>query len=192
VRRRALVPLALAALVLPACSADQGPPTRSEPDVESVHTTLAPCPAQPARAAHGAQTMPDLTLRCLGGGTLDLGEQPGRPTLVNLWGSWCAPCRDELPLLQRFAEQAGDRLRVVGVISKDGVPQANSFASDAGITFPGAFDGEGRLMGDLGLNALPYTYFLTAEGAVAYTQVGPVTSADELRALVAEHLGVRL
>ena len=42
------------------------------------------------------------------------------------------------------------------------------------------------------LNALPYTYFLDADGAIAYTQVGPVHSLDELRALVAEHLGVRL
>ena len=47
-------------------------------------------------------------------------------------------------------------------------------------------------MTDLGLNALPYTYFLDAHGAVVYTQVGPVTSVDGLRALVADHLGVHL
>ena len=47
-------------------------------------------------------------------------------------------------------------------------------------------------MAELGLNGLPYTYFLDADGAVAYTQVGPVDLLDELRALVAEHLGVQL
>jgi hypothetical protein len=47
-------------------------------------------------------------------------------------------------------------------------------------------------MTELGVNALPYTYFLDADGGVAYTKVGPVTSVDELRALVAEHLGVQL
>ena len=47
-------------------------------------------------------------------------------------------------------------------------------------------------MTDLGLNGLPYTYFVDADGAVVYTQVGPVASVDELRALVAEHLGVQL
>jgi cytochrome c biogenesis protein CcmG, thiol:disulfide interchange protein DsbE len=47
-------------------------------------------------------------------------------------------------------------------------------------------------MTELGLNALPYTYFLDADGAIAYTQVGPVESVDQLRELVAEHLGVRL
>jgi cytochrome c biogenesis protein CcmG, thiol:disulfide interchange protein DsbE len=81
---------------------------------------------------------------------------------------------------------------VVGVISKDGRPQAESFATDAGVTFPSAFDGDGRLMADLGINVLPYTYFLDADGALVYTQVGPVSSIEELRGLVATHLGVQL
>lgn len=112
--------------------------------------------------------------------------------VVNLWGSWCGPCREELPLLQEFADVASERVRVVGVISKDGVPQARSFAADAGVTFPSAFDGEGELMAELGLNGLPYTAFLTADGTLAHSELGPVDSVDELRALVAEHLGVQL
>jgi hypothetical protein len=83
-------------------------------------------------------------------------------------------------------------VRVVGVISKDGVPQADSFATDADVTFPGAFDGDGRLMAELGVNALPHTYFLDAGGALVHTETGPVDSVDELEGLVAEHLGVRL
>jgi peroxiredoxin len=78
------------------------------------------------------------------------------------------------------------------VISKDGVPQAESFASDAGVVFPSAFDGEGELMAALGINVLPHTYFVDADGALVHTQVGPVASVDELRGLVAEHLGVQL
>jgi thiol-disulfide isomerase/thioredoxin len=112
--------------------------------------------------------------------------------VVSLWGSWCPPCREELPLMQQLADAAGDRVRVVGVISKDGLPQADSFAADAGVTFPNAFDGDGELMTDLGLNTLPFTYFLDADGGLVFTQVGPVSSEDELRGLVAEHLGVRL
>ena len=136
--------------------------------------------------------MPALSFGCPGGGTLDLAKAPGVPTVLNLWGSWCPPCRAEMPLLQQLSDQAGDRVRVVGVISKDGLPQADSFAADAGVRFPSAFDGQGELMTDLGLNVLPYTYLLDADGALAYTQVGPLTSVDELRGLVAEHLGVRL
>jgi thiol-disulfide isomerase/thioredoxin len=151
-----------------------------------------PCPQQPARPARGAETLPRLTFACAGGGSLDLTRAPGVPTVINLWGSWCTPCREELPLLQQLADTAGDRVRVVGVISKDGLPQANSFAADAKVTFPSAVDGEGRLMAGVGINVLPYTYVLDAGGGLTYTQVGPVSSLDELRGLVAEHLGVRL
>ncbi|MFP5369559.1 MAG: TlpA family protein disulfide reductase, partial [Actinomycetes bacterium] len=75
---------------------------------------------------------------------------------------------------------------------KDGVPQASSFGVDAGVTFPSAFDGEGELMAGLGINVLPYTAFLAADGTLVHSELGPVESVDELESLVAEHLGVRL
>jgi cytochrome c biogenesis protein CcmG, thiol:disulfide interchange protein DsbE len=188
-------PAALAlALLLAGCSSapggDDDAPPAAAPTTAATH--LAPCPEQPEQEAAGAEVLPALAFDCPGGGSLDLGRAPGVPTLVNLWGSWCPPCREEMPVLQDFADTAGDRVRVVGVISKDGLPQADAFAADAGVTFPGAFDGEGKLMTELGLNVLPYTYFLDADGRLAYTQVGPVRSVDELRGLVAEHLGVQL
>jgi cytochrome c biogenesis protein CcmG/thiol:disulfide interchange protein DsbE len=191
-------PAAAAALVLAAgltgCTAGNGTaasPVSSSP-TSSAGGTLGACPQQSDAKAQGAQLLPALSFDCPGGGSLDLGRAPGVPTVINLWGSWCAPCRDELPVMQEFADAAAGQVRVVGVISKDGRPQAESFAADAGVTFPSAFDGEGELMTELGLNALPYTYFLDAEGGRAYTRVGPVASVDELRGLVDEHLGVRL
>jgi cytochrome c biogenesis protein CcmG/thiol:disulfide interchange protein DsbE len=181
-------------LLLGACTAagggDDAPAASAAPTTAAAH--LAPCPEQPDQPAEGAQVLPAVAFDCPGGGSLDLGRAPGVPTVVNLWGSWCPPCREEMPVLQRFADAAGKRVRVVGVISKDGLPQADSFAADTGVRFPSAFDGQGQLKSGLGLNVLPYTYFLDADGALAYTQVGPVTSVDELRGLVAEHLGVRL
>jgi len=190
---RLLVPALLLAVLLAGCAAEE-PETAPPPqaDVPTEETVLRPCPEQPDRPAAAGSTLPAMAFDCVGGGSLDLGRAPGAPTLVNLWGSWCGPCREELPLLQRFADEAGDRVRVIGVISKDGVPQAESFAADADVTFPSAFDGEGQLMTALGLNGLPFTYFLTADGELAHTQTGPVPSVDELRGLVAEHLGVRL
>jgi len=182
------------ALLLSGCTSaagkDDDAPRADAPAASAAH--LAPCPEQPDEDAAGAAVLPDLAFDCPGGGSLDLGRAPGVPILVNLWGSWCPPCREEMPVLQQFADTAAERVRVVGVISKDGLPQADAFAADAGVTFPAAFDGEGQLMTELGLNVLPYTYFLDADGGLAYTQVGPVRSLDELRGLVAEHLGVQL
>ncbi|MFD2091622.1 TlpA family protein disulfide reductase [Blastococcus deserti] len=179
---------AAAVVLLSACTAE-----RANPDGPvQVESLLAPCPDQPGDTAQGAARLPALSFDCPGGGELDLARAPGVPTIVNLWGSWCAPCREELPLFQELVDLAGDRVRVVGVISKDGAPQAESFAAEAGVVFPSAFDGEGELMAALGINVLPHTYFLDPAGALVHTQVGPVTSVDELRGLVAQHLGVQL
>ena len=190
--RTAVVTGLLLTSVLAGCSSEGGDAPDAAPEVTATDTVLDPCPEQTELEATGAQTLPPLAFDCLGGGTLDLARAPGVPTLVNLWGSWCGPCRAELPLLQEFADAAGDQVRVVGVISKDGIPQADSFADDAGVTFPGAFDGDGELMSRLGINALPFTYFVAADGELVHTQVGDVSSVDELRALVAQHLGVQL
>ena len=187
---RLLVVAVLAAL-LAGCSGAPDDPAPPTPAAE-FDTVLDPCPDQPDEPAAGPRTLPAVSLDCLGGGELDLGRAPGAPTVVNLWASWCNPCREELPVIQEFADAAAGRVQVVGVISKDGVPQAESFAGDAGVTFPGAFDGEGRLMAELGLPGLPATYFLDADGALVHTETGPVDSLDELEGLVAEHLEVRL
>jgi cytochrome c biogenesis protein CcmG/thiol:disulfide interchange protein DsbE len=187
-------PAAVAALLLPVvlsgCTADaEG--SAAPATTASAASALQPCPEQPDAEAQGAELLPAVSFDCPGGGSLDLGRAPGTPTVLNLWGSWCGPCREELPLMQEFADAAGGQVRVVGLISKDGRPQAESFAADAGVTFPSAFDADGELMAALGLNALPYTYLLDADGGLAYTQVGPVSSLAELEDLVAQHLGVR-
>jgi cytochrome c biogenesis protein CcmG/thiol:disulfide interchange protein DsbE len=186
-RLRFLVPLTAAVLVA-GCTAE-----RENPDgpVE-LESTLSACPEQSAEPAQGDALLPALAFACPGGGELDLAQAPGVPTVVNLWGSWCPPCREELPHFQELANLAGEQLSVLGVISRDGLPQAESFATDAGVMFPSAFDGEGELMAELGINTLPHTYFLDAAGALTHTEVGPVESVEELRGLVAEHLGVQL
>jgi cytochrome c biogenesis protein CcmG, thiol:disulfide interchange protein DsbE len=192
---RAARPAALTAVLvlLAGCAggSDDDAAPRPAVDVASAENDLAPCPAQPDRPA-APSDLPALRLDCFSGGSVDLGLAPGVPTVVNLWASWCPPCREELPVVQQLADAAGDRVRVLGVVSKDGVPQATSFAADAGATFPTAFDGEGELMEGLGIRALPYTYFLAADGSVAHVEVGAVESLPEFQQLLAEHLGVQL
>lgn len=161
-------------------------------DVTAVDTVLEPCPEQSEAEAADGEALPAVSFDCLGGGELDLARAPGVPTVVNLWASWCGPCREELPLMQQLADDAGDRVRVVGIVSRDGVPQADSFAADASITFPGAYDRDGELMAHLGLNGLPFTFFLDADGALVHSEVGQIDTVEELRALVADHLGVRV
>ena len=192
-RRAAALLLGLGVLVSACTAADDAGAAQTPAAAPTTWSApLQACPDQPDEPAAGPRTLPPVELSCPGGGALDLGRAPGVPTVVNLWASWCGPCREELPLVQDLADAAADREQVVGVISKDVVPQADSFASDAGVTFPSAYDRDGALMDGLGINVLPFTYLLDADGALVHTHVGPVTSLEELRGLVAEHLGVQL
>jgi thiol-disulfide isomerase/thioredoxin len=172
-------------------STDDAAPTAASSDLDSLDTDLQPCPEQPDQPAADSD-LPATVFDCFGGGTLDLSRAPGVPTVVNLWASWCGPCREELPLVQQLADAGGDQLRVLGVASLDGASQTASFAEDAALTFPSAFDGEGEVLASLGLNSLPYTLFIAADGSVAYVQMRPVSSLEEFQQLVADHLGVQL
>jgi thiol-disulfide isomerase/thioredoxin len=191
--RALTAPLLLLGL-LAGCSSgesDDAAATPASSDLGQLDTGLRPCPEQPDQPAADSD-LPATVLDCFGGGSLDLSKAPGVPTVVNLWASWCGPCREEMPLVQQLADAGGDRVRVLGVASLDGVTQAASFAEDAAVTFPSAFDGDGEVMSAIGVNTLPHTVFLTADGSMAYVQVGPVTSLEEFEQLVADHLGVQL
>lgn len=137
--------------------------------------------------------LPELTLPCFtGGDPVTLSELKG-PAVVNLWASWCPPCREELPHLQRFADQAAGQVHVLGVVTEDRRSAAASLATDLGISFPALEDPDRELLGATAAVGLPATFFLTESGEIAYLHQGSA-GLDEpaIRAQVAEHLGVRV
>ena len=184
--------LALVALLLLAGCTSSPAPQQADPGVQDVDTALASCPEQTGDTIEAADALPPLTFDCIGGGTLDLSRAPGVPTVINVWGSWCGPCRAELPLVQELAEAAGEEVQVLGVVTTDTITAADSFAADAGVTFPNAFDQQDDLLAEQGLRGAPFTFFVAADGTVTHTESGAVSSYDELRQLVADHLGVDL
>ncbi|MGY1591030.1 TlpA family protein disulfide reductase [Geodermatophilus sp. SYSU D00708] len=190
-RGRGAAAALLLAAALAGCGSDE-PDAAAAPTEPPVENTTAPCPAQPDQPASGGEVLADVTVDCLGGGELAFARAQGLPTVVNLWASWCGPCREELPIVQRLADEAGDRLKVVGLVSQDPAANGRAFAADAGITMPTGVDADGDLAIEQGLRGLPYTYLLRADGSVAHLQLRPVTSLDELEGLVAEHLGVQV
>jgi len=110
--------------------------------------------------------------------------------VINLWASWCAPCRDELPAFARLHEAAGSRLQVIGVASRDRPGAAMSYAADAGLPFLSLVDEPGDLGRALRRPALPVTVLLAADGAVVEVYQGaPLTDAT-LQKLVRDELGV--
>jgi cytochrome c biogenesis protein CcmG/thiol:disulfide interchange protein DsbE len=177
------------------CTGDDAAPAASSPPQGKARAVLLPgCP--PLGPQSTAPTaLPDLELPCLGvaggpGPALPLRRLTGRPTVVNLWASWCAPCREELPAFARLARDAGSRLRVVGVASQDREGAAAEYAADSGLPFPSLFDADGELGRGLRRPALPVTVFVGADGAVAEIYQGAALTDTTLRALVRQELGV--
>jgi cytochrome c biogenesis protein CcmG/thiol:disulfide interchange protein DsbE len=88
-----------------------------------------------------------------------------RPVVVNVWASWCAPCRSEAPLLRAAAAEWGDRVRFVGIDVRDSQDGARRFIAEFGLTaLEHYFDAAGAIPDDLGGIGVPITFFFAAGG----------------------------
>ena len=101
----------------------------------------------------------------------------GTPVVVNVWASWCAPCRAEMPLLERAAKTYEGRAVVLGVDSRDEPGAARAFLDDVGVTYPNVWDQTGAIRRALGLRGFPTTYFFDRNGALVASVVGGVSEA---------------
>jgi cytochrome c biogenesis protein CcmG/thiol:disulfide interchange protein DsbE len=104
-----------------------------------------------------------------------LAELRGRPVLVNIWASWCGPCRDEAPHLRAGHEGYGDRVQFLGVDILDAREDARAFMREVGWTYPSVFDVTGAIRDGLGLVGQPVTLFYDAAGELVDTWIGPLT-----------------
>jgi thiol-disulfide isomerase/thioredoxin len=205
----ALVLTALLAALLTACG-DSPATARNNYVFNSRHATvqvdtpalrrqkdragISTCPTVPRGKPVVDGGLPPAVLPCLGGGpSVELASLRGQPTVINLWAQSCTPCRRESPILQRFHERAGDKVRVLGIDFQDSLPSlAIGFAAAYHLTYPQLADPDAALKAPLRVAGLPLTLFVTSGGRVARMHFGPVTSFGELETLVRRYLGVRV
>jgi cytochrome c biogenesis protein CcmG/thiol:disulfide interchange protein DsbE len=125
---------------------------------------------------------PTFALTSFDGQPLRIGGA-GTPTIVNFWASWCVPCEQEAPILERAHRRAGDRVRIVGIAVQDTDVNARAFVRRFGQTFPNARDASGEISIEFGLSGVPETYVIDARGAIIRKWLGPVDD-ERLRELI--------
>jgi len=150
-----------------------------------------PCPAPgPNAGANGGTRLPEVSLSCIGhDGSVAMRALGGTPYVVNLWASWCLPCRTEMPEFQRVYTSLKGRVGFLGVDTKDFEREARASIQRAAVSYPSVFDQDERIKRSVNTRSLPATVFLRADGTIADVHVGQLTEA-ELRAAITKHLGV--
>jgi len=124
---------------------------------------------------------PPYSARPLGGGSFVLAEERGRVVLLNVWATWCVPCRTEMPALEAVHGKFGHRgLRVIGVNIDAGSADSDvrGFLEDYGITFDNVRDPEDRVTRVFRLMGVPETLLIDAEGRVSRRWLGPVSQPE--------------
>ena len=125
---------------------------------------------------------PDFTLKTLGGADFTLSKQLGKVVVMNVWASWCAPCRAEAPALQDVWEKSNQKkVQFVGLDTRDSDTAAQNFVDRYGITYPQAIDTQAQVQllfrDTLPAQASPSTLIVDAKGNVAARILGATTEA---------------
>ncbi|MBU2663305.1 TlpA family protein disulfide reductase [Actinoplanes bogorensis] len=168
-----------------ACSGDE--PAVASPFADCSALTSPP-PSTAPSAPSAISDLPDLALPCFDGDDQVSLRSLRGPAVINMWASWCGPCRAELPVMQSLADNAQGKLTVVGVDTGDTRDKGASFAGDAGVRMPTLFDEKSTLLNSLGRINLPVTVFLDANGK-SYVHPLPL-DAEGLAEQVRKHTGV--
>ncbi len=141
---------------------------------------------------HQGFLAPDFSLEQLGGGEITLSSLRGQVVILNIWASWCPPCRAEMPALQRVYESnRGRGLYVLGIHTtfQDREGAANEFAMQHDISFPILLDRAGSVSRMFQMQALPTTFFIDREGIIQEVVIGGPLSEVSLQTTVETLLG---
>ena len=191
---------------------DRGAEPRT-PAAGSVDSASAPSPAPPAErpaARTGRLTLEDafreldlirpsrqkaaddFTLPLTDGASFRLGQQRGKTVLVNFWATWCPPCREEMPALERLYRRHKDHGLVLVAISIDADPKVvMPYVSASKLTFPIALDPKAEVANKYGVRALPSSFVIDRDGTMAGLALGPRVWDNEAAHALVEALIAR-
>ncbi len=171
------VAIAIAVLLLAGCSSPS----------EKIAGQVVSC-----ESISSSTTENSITLDCLDGTDGASINGIKGPAIINVWGSWCAPCKEEMPILRSFYEKAQGKLALIGVdVEEASIGDGRKFVEDYGITWPNLYDPDGKSRAYFGMG-VPVTWFISADGSVAYKHIGVFKNEIELISMTSKYLGVKL
>ena len=131
---------------------------------------------------------PPVSFKLFSGASWQLASFRGKPVVMNFWASWCPPCRQEVPVLQRGWLAHRSQAEFVGVDVWDTDKDAQAFLQGFGATYPNGPDPSGHIAINYGLTGVPETFFISPGGQVVHHYIGPLDQAslDSLVASVAQ------
>jgi thiol-disulfide isomerase/thioredoxin len=143
------------------------------------HITLIPNPTQ------------EITAECLDSSLgVNVAAIKG-PAIINVWGSWCDPCKEELPYFSEFFQTMDPQIQLIGVdVEEKRIEDGRMFARTHGIMWPNLYDADGSTRKYFGMG-VPVTWFIDGDGKVLYKKIGPFKSTEELRTMTFKYFGLR-
>lgn len=121
------------------------------------------------------KTAPDFVLKRADGSLLRLLELQGRPVFLNFWADWCTFCKQEMPDMQRVADEYGDDLVVLGINAGDPVEVGEQFVRRAGVSYERVYDLELDVTDGYRVRAMPTSYFIDRDGTIIDFNFGFMT-----------------
>jgi len=141
---------------------------------------------------HVATKTGDTLLNCLTGNEKISVDSLRGPLIVNVWGSWCGPCKQEMPYFVDFHHQANGKVQLLGIAVEEAKAQdSKDFIIANGMTWPNLYDAKGETRKNFGMG-VPVTWFIDEQGTVVYKHIGVVKSTKELIELTAKYLKVEI
>ncbi len=133
-------------------------------------------PKQPA--VFSPKAAPDFKLELFSGQTISLKDFAGKtPVVINIWASWCGPCREEAPVLARVSKAYEGQVKFIGIVYKDTQPNAMDFMRQFGITYDNGMDRD-NIATKYGITGVPETFWIDIQGNVVYHWIGAINEAN--------------
>ena len=164
------VSLIAASLLLTGCG-------RSQIEIATNNGIVKDC----AEINHDPKISSGISLWCAERSKVDIALEALRgPMVVNVYGSWCAPCKEEIPYFREFYEKYNDQVQVIGIAVEEAKPSdTQAFIKEMGIQWPSLYDPDGRTRGKFGMG-VPVTFFVDEKGKIVGQIVGAVPDSQSI------------